>query len=255
MSIPQEHLRVIIFHERRRGTGATETVRNINSALGEDTTLTSTVKRCFAHFKEGDTDFKDKPRSGRPYTVEDSSTLDAVKGDLEVSTRSLAMRLRCTHSTGLSRFQALGYIEVLTRWILHVMTDGMRFTPASICQFLLLRPKRKVFLEDLITGDENWVHYDSNAHRAFWLPRGEDPPTQAKSDIHYKKCRLCCFWDSRGMLYYELLPQGHTVTGTVYSSQLQKLVDAVRERRPRRASVYVLHDNARRHVAKETGDT
>ncbi|EYC36039.1 hypothetical protein Y032_0941g3143 [Ancylostoma ceylanicum] len=56
------------------------------------------------------------------------------------------------------------------------------------------------------------------------------------------------------MLYYELLPQGHTVTGTVYANQMQKLADAARERRPRQASVHLLHDNARLHVAKETLD-
>ncbi|EYC11314.1 hypothetical protein Y032_0051g2136 [Ancylostoma ceylanicum] len=80
-SIPQEHLRVIILYEWRRGTGATETVRNINGALGEESTSISTVKRCFARFKEADMDFKNKPQSGRHHMVEDSSILDAVKVD------------------------------------------------------------------------------------------------------------------------------------------------------------------------------
>ncbi|EYB81811.1 hypothetical protein Y032_0373g170 [Ancylostoma ceylanicum] len=82
---------------------------------------------------------------------------------------------------------------VLTRWIPHVLTDGMRFTRVSICQSLLLRPQRKEFPEDLIIGDESCVLYDSNAHRAVWLPGGEDSPTQAKSGLHSKKCLLCCF--------------------------------------------------------------
>ncbi|KAK6735497.1 hypothetical protein RB195_018610 [Necator americanus] len=56
------------------------------------------------------------------------------------------------------------------------------------------------------------------------------------------------------MLFYELLPQGHTVTGSIYSSQLQKLASGVREKRPRRASVHLLHDNARPHVAKQTNE-
>ncbi|EYC20992.1 hypothetical protein Y032_0020g171 [Ancylostoma ceylanicum] len=56
------------------------------------------------------------------------------------------------------------------------------------------------------------------------------------------------------MLYYKLLPQGHTATGTAYANQLQKLADAVRERRPEQASVHLLHDNARPHVAKEASD-
>ncbi|EYC37441.1 hypothetical protein Y032_0791g2369 [Ancylostoma ceylanicum] len=161
----------------------------------------------------------------------------------------------CGHVAHLTCcLEALGYKKVLSRWISHFLTDGTRFTLVSICQSLLLRPQRKEFLEDLIIGDESWILFDSNAHRAVWLPRGGDPPTQAKTDLHSKKSLLCCFWDSRGILYNELLPQEHIVTGNVYASQLQKLADAVRERRLRRASVHLLHDNARLHVAKETRD-
>jgi [histone H3]-lysine36 N-dimethyltransferase SETMAR len=55
-----------------------------------------------------------------------------------------------------------------------------------------------------------------------------------------------------GMLYLELLPQAKTVKAHTYSDQLQKLTEAIREKRPRRTSVHLLHDNARAHVAKET---
>ncbi|KAK6744083.1 hypothetical protein RB195_011031 [Necator americanus] len=94
----------------------------------------------------------------------------------------------------------------------------------SICQFLLLRQHQKEFLKDLLTEDESWVFYDSIAHRPVWLPGGEDSPKQAKSELYPKRFLLCCFWDSRGMLFYEPQPlrlQGHT--GSIYVSQLQSL--------------------------------
>ncbi|KAK6730732.1 hypothetical protein RB195_007292 [Necator americanus] len=47
------------------------------------------------------------------------------------------------------------------------------------------------------------------------------------------------------MLFYELLPQGQIVTGSIHACQLQKLALAVREKRPRRASVHLFLDNAR----------
>ncbi|EYC16693.1 hypothetical protein Y032_0033g2791 [Ancylostoma ceylanicum] len=59
------------------------------------------------------------------------------------------------------------------------------------------------------------------------------------------------------MLYYELLPIGHTVTGTIYANQLQKLAEGdsfVREGRSRRASVHLLNDSASPHEDKETCD-
>ncbi|EYC04219.1 hypothetical protein Y032_0089g2290 [Ancylostoma ceylanicum] len=54
------------------------------------------------------------------------------------------------------------------------------------------------------------------------------------------------------MLYWELLPSGHTVSAEVYSYQLQKLADAIRLKRRKIDHVVLLHDNARPHVAKLT---
>uniref|UniRef100_A0A8R1EA92 Mariner Mos1 transposase n=1 Tax=Caenorhabditis japonica TaxID=281687 RepID=A0A8R1EA92_CAEJA len=93
----------------------------------------------------------------------------------------------------------------------------------TACQCLLLTPRRKEFLADLITGDESWVLYNNDTHRAVWIPRGEEPPVQPKANLHEKKCLLSCFWDAKGMLYYEFLPQGRTVNATTYSNQLASL--------------------------------
>uniref|UniRef100_A0A8R1DIR1 Transposase n=1 Tax=Caenorhabditis japonica TaxID=281687 RepID=A0A8R1DIR1_CAEJA len=122
----------------------------------------------------------------------------------------------------------------------------------TACQSLLLTPQRKEFLADLVTGDESWILYNNDTQRAVWIPRGEEPPVQPKANHHEKKCLLSCFWDAKGMLYYELLQQGRTVNATTYSDQLVSLALALREKRPRSSAVHLLHDNARPHVAKAT---
>uniref|UniRef100_A0A8R1DQ12 Mariner Mos1 transposase n=1 Tax=Caenorhabditis japonica TaxID=281687 RepID=A0A8R1DQ12_CAEJA len=93
---------------------------------------------------------------------------------------------------------------------------------------------------------------DTDRIRAVCIPRGEEPPVQSKANLHENKCLLSCFWDAKGMLYYELLPQGRTVNATTYSNQLASLALALREKRPRRSAVHLLHDNALPHVAKAT---
>uniref|UniRef100_A0A8R1HUJ9 Mariner Mos1 transposase n=1 Tax=Caenorhabditis japonica TaxID=281687 RepID=A0A8R1HUJ9_CAEJA len=77
--------------------------------------------------------------------------------------------------------------------------------------------------------------------------------------LHDKKCLLSCFWDAKGLLYYELLPQGRTVNATTCSNQLASLALArprspslFEKRCPRRSAVHLLNDNARPHVAKAT---
>ena len=235
-----------------RGSNASQAAANINAALKEEVANYRTVHRWFTRFESGDTSLESGHSSGRPSADVDDDLLHAIKEKPEASTRELATTLGCDHTTVGSHLKSLGYHKVLSRWIPHRLTDGKRLTRTSICQSLLLRPHRKEFLEDLVTGDESWILYDNTTRRAVWIPRGEEPPAQPKADLHPKKILLCCFWDAQGMLYYELLQQGKTINATVYSAQLEKLAAAVREKRRRRANVYLLHDNARPHIAKET---
>ncbi|EYB92567.1 hypothetical protein Y032_0192g1351 [Ancylostoma ceylanicum] len=54
------------------------------------------------------------------------------------------------------------------------------------------------------------------------------------------------------MLYWQLLPSGHTVSAKVYPYQVQELADALCLKRKKIDSVVLRHDNPRPHVAKLT---
>ena len=63
------------------------------------------------------------------------------------------------------------------------------------------------------------------------------------------------FWCADGVLYYELLRDGETITSDVYCRQLTALSEAIKANTNlpfllRRRSI-LLHDNARPHVAKK----
>ena len=63
---------------------------------------------------------------------------------------------------------------------------------------------------------------------------------------------LSVFCDSQGIFFRELLEKNERVNANVYTKQLQKLVDAVRENRPKRLEVACQHDNAKLHTVKLT---
>ncbi|PAV77192.1 hypothetical protein WR25_11643 [Diploscapter pachys] len=73
-----------------------------------------------------------------------------------------------------------------------------------------------------------------------------------KAEPHQRKHFLSIWWNTKGSIYYELLPASRAVTATIYVDQLQKLVGIIREKRPRHSIVHLLHDNARPHVASGT---
>uniref|UniRef100_W6NEW6 Transposase domain containing protein n=1 Tax=Haemonchus contortus TaxID=6289 RepID=W6NEW6_HAECO len=250
--ISQHQLRTIIFYEWRQGKSAREATDVINSTLGEGTVHRSTVSRWHNRFASGDISLEDKVRSGRARNIDEDELLRAVTANPEATTRELSTILGCSHSTIENFLHVHGYRKVLSRWIPHRLTDAQKQARVNICESLLFQPNRKDFLADLVTGDESWILYDYRKRTTVWLPRGVEPPTQPKPNPHQRKHLLSVWWDMRGVVYYELLAAGRTVTASIYIDQLQHLADAIREKRPRRSKVYLQHDNARLHVASET---
>nr|CDJ80805.1 Transposase domain containing protein [Haemonchus contortus] len=60
---------------------------------------------------------------------------------------------------------------------------------------------------------------------------------------------LSVWWNTKGIVHWELLPPNSTVNAEVYCAQLDRVAAALGERQRK---VYFLHDNARPHIAKDT---
>ena len=76
--------------------------------------------------------------------------------------------------------------------------------------------------------------------------------------MHPRKIMLCAWWTGRRVVHYELLPTGQTVTGDLYSQQLERVQQALSQKDSalvNRKGVLFLHDNARTHVARVVRDT
>lgn len=69
------------------------------------------------------------------------------------------------------------------------------------------------------------------------------------------KVPLCVWQDRKGIISFELLRRGETITSDKYCEQLTRLARAIREKRPilaYRKGVIFHHNNARPHVAQQT---
>jgi len=94
--------------------------------------------------------------------------------------------------------------------------------------------------------------------KKYYAKPGQSLPSTKTStprpNIHDSTIMLCIWWDQKGLVYYELLKSGDSITDDRYRLQLIRLSRALREKRPeyeqRHDKVILLHDNARPHVAK-----
>ncbi|EYB89049.1 hypothetical protein Y032_0237g3249 [Ancylostoma ceylanicum] len=192
---------------------AADGTAHICAAFEGDVISRRTVNRLFQRFKFGDISLESRPRSGLPTDCNDEALRDALREKPSATTVDDSwLRPYNNHQASPSA--------------------GLQKTHAD------LGPPR---IECLAVG-----------RRKKLAPYDEPSPKQPKGELHEKKVLLCCWWDSEGMLYRQLLPSGHTVSAEVYSYQLQKLADAIRLKRRKTDHVVLLQGNARPLMVKLT---
>ncbi|CAJ0922776.1 unnamed protein product, partial [Mesorhabditis belari] len=63
---------------------------------------------------------------------------------------------------------------------------------------------------------------------------------------------LCIWWNSKGLVYFEVQDSGQRVTADLYKAQLSRVNQALSRQGNNTATTRFLHDNARPHAAKIT---
>jgi hypothetical protein len=113
------------------------------------------------------------------------------------------------------------------------------------------------FLDHIVAGDETWVSHftpESKRQSIEWHPRSPSKPRKFKQTLSIRKIMATFFWDRKGVLLVEFVPQGTTINAESYCATLRRLRYAIQNRRRGLLSsgVMLLHDNARPHAAART---
>lgn len=260
MDFDQSHLLHILLFLCRQSKSAAEARRSISVVYGNDAIGESTCQKWFSRFKDPAftldklEDQRRHNKSERKF--EDDAIETLLEEDSGRTQERLAQIIGVDRSTISRRLAAIGFRAVAGKWVPHQLAEVNKNHRLNTCISLLARQKRKSFLYQLVTGDESWVYYDNTRQKKYYLKPGQPAPHNPKPKFHGKKVLLCIWWDQKGILYYELLPEGEAVNASLYSTQLQRLQSAIEQKRPisgkGKRKIILLHDNARPHVAKHT---
>jgi len=139
--------------------------RRLLNVYGDQTVDVSTVRRWVACFSSGDSDVKDKPRSGQPCTAVTPRKEERLDQQIRAN-RWIATREPCTElNIGCNALETMvgmfEYRKVCARWVPRMLTQELKEHRMQVCQYLLNQYEAEgdSFLDHIITGDETWCHH------------------------------------------------------------------------------------------------
>lgn len=238
---------------------AAESHRMLVEAYGKHALAKSQCFEWFKKFKSGDFDVRNEER-GRPSKKFEDAELQALLDEDDGQTQQqLADQLDVTQKCMSDRLKAMGMILKVGRWVPHELTDRQQENRKITCEMLFARYKRKGFLHRIITGDEKWIYFANPKRKRSYVKPGKQAQSTPRPNRFGRKVMLCVFWDQSGIIYYELLQPGETVTGERYRQQLINLNRKVKadrpEYEPRQHKPIFLDDNAPSHRARPAKET
>ncbi|UYV67517.1 hypothetical protein LAZ67_5001062 [Cordylochernes scorpioides] len=235
--------------------------RMLTVAYGEATLDRSNVYRCYKMFSEGREDVNDEERAGRPSTSTTDEKINEVEkiilANRRITVREVAEDLNISIGSCHSIFiNDLGMRRVAAKFVPKLLNCDQKQHCMNIANEMLDSVRNDPnLLQRVITGDEAWAYgYDveTKAQSPEWKLPHEPRPKKARQVRSNVKVLLTVFFDCRGVVHHEFLPQGRTVNKEYYLQVMRNLREAIRQKRPdlwKNKNWLLHHDNAPAHTS------
>ncbi|UYV85044.1 hypothetical protein LAZ67_X004391 [Cordylochernes scorpioides] len=235
--------------------------RMLTVAYGEATLDRSNVYRWYKMFSEGREDVNDEERAGRPSTSTTDEKINEVEkmilANRRITVREVAEDLNISIGSCHSIFiNDLGMRRVAAKFVPKLLNCDQKQHRMNIANEMLdsVRDDPNL-LQRVITGDEAWVYgYDveTKAQSSQWKLPHEPRPKKARQVRSNVKVLLTVFFDCRGVVHHEFLPQGRTVNKEYYLQVMRNFREAIRQKSPdlwKNKNWLLHHDNAPAHTS------
>lgn len=252
-----EEQRIVMKFLVKAGKTNTEIFKMMKPVYKDDMVKRSAFLKWLARFREGRTSTKDDDRSGRPSTSRTDLSVQKVEEAINAN-RRLTVR-DVAEVTGINRetvrlilTEDLGMTKLCAKVVPKNLTAEQKENRLRICQDWL---ENSDIFTNVITGDESWIYeYDPETKKQSmeWKKTGEPRTKKARMSKSKIKAMMMVFFDSRGIVLLEWVPQGQTVNSVYYLGVMKRLRERVRRKRPdlwQNQSWVLHHDNAPSHTA------
>lgn len=254
-----EHRAVIKFLTKQ-GKSAQTIFQELLAVYADSAPGKTMVYKWHGLFKQGRESIEDDSRSGRPIEATTPEIIAKVEKlileDARLKKKQLAAMVGVSETSILNILHHhLGMTKVSARWVPRMLTPLQKRERVECSrQFLeLCGDNKDEVMDRIVTGDETWVHHyepESKQESMQWHKKGTPPPKKFKVSQSAGKIMATVFWDTEGILLIDYKDRGVTITGQYYASLLDRLKEAIKEKRRGKLSkgVLLLHDNAPVHT-------
>ncbi|UYV78297.1 hypothetical protein LAZ67_16000889 [Cordylochernes scorpioides] len=227
-------------------------------AYGEATLDRSNVYRLYKMFSEGRENVNDEEHAGCLSTSTTGKKINEVEkmilANRRITVREVAEDLNISIGSCHSIFiNDLGMRRVAVKFVPKLLNCDQKQHRMNIADEMLDSVcDDPNLLQRVITGDEAWVYgYDmeTKAQSSQWKLPHEPRPKKARQVWSNVKVLLTVFFDCRGVVHHEFLPQGRMVNKEYY---LQVMRKAIRKKHPdlwKNKNWLLHHDNVPAHTS------
>lgn len=258
--------RAVLKFMIREGKRPVDCWRALSAAFPEGYLSRSTVAYWIKRFKSGDEDTKDKKRTGRPITVSTQNNVTRISAAIDQEKRQTVSGI--ASSVGLGRTSVfkmmkkdLKLSKLAPKFAPEVLTQEQKDFRVRLCRMNIASLQEDTeLLNKIVTGDKSMVsmrEVETKQQSAQWTRRGThaEHPQKALRTWSTRKSMITVFFNAKGVVLSEFLPQGETIDTDAYCATLKRLKEAIRKKRKDLwlGRKFILHhDNASPHTSAPT---
>jgi len=191
------------------------------------------VRRWVQLFNEGRENVHDDKQSGRPSVVIENlvcAVEEKIRENRRFTIMSLSLHFPQISQSLLHEIVSdkLGFRKLCAHWVPKMLMEEHKFKwQASVLDFLTRYSEEgDNFLSRLVTGGETWLSHatpESKQQSMEWKHTSSPTRTKFKQTTSTRKIMCTLFWDRKGVLLVDFLPQGSTINAGVHCDTLKKL--------------------------------